>query len=105
MHAEIQSISSFFQAIGQEADLPQLVDRLSADIRALQTRLRDKCSQYDSSQRRISELQHRIYVLEKDRVEHQGQITVDDGAQRRNVARLDEVLTELQAEKKKSAVS
>ncbi|THD23337.1 Lebercilin [Fasciola hepatica] len=92
------------KAIGQEADLPQIVDRMTADIRALQTRLREKTSQHDSSQRRISELQHRIYVLEKEREEHHSQITSDDAAQRRNAIRLDEAVAELQAEKKKTSM-
>ncbi|TPP65426.1 hypothetical protein FGIG_11719 [Fasciola gigantica] len=92
------------KAIGQEADLPQIVDRMTADIRALQTRLREKTSQHDSSQRRISELQHRIYVLEKEREEHHSQLTSDDAAQRRNTVRLDEAVAQLQAEKKKTSM-
>ncbi|VDP80467.1 unnamed protein product [Echinostoma caproni] len=92
------------KAIGQEADLPQIIDRLTADIRALQIRLREKTAQCDASHRRISELQHRIYVLEKDREEHQAQTNTDEAMQRRNAARLEETLVELQAEKKKSSM-
>uniref|UniRef100_A0A5K4F8C5 Lebercilin domain-containing protein n=2 Tax=Schistosoma mansoni TaxID=6183 RepID=A0A5K4F8C5_SCHMA len=66
----------------QEADMPQIVDRLNSEIRTLQIRLRDKTLQSSADQRKISELQQRIYLLEKtfDEKNNQSQYT-DEGSQ------------------------
>ncbi|VDP54491.1 unnamed protein product [Schistosoma curassoni] len=69
------------KAIGQEADMPQIVDRLNSEIRTLQVRLREKTLQSCIDQRKIHELQQRIYVLEKtiDEKHNQSQYT-DEGS-------------------------
>ncbi|KAF6767759.1 hypothetical protein AHF37_07915 [Paragonimus kellicotti] len=93
------------KAIGQEADLPRIVDRLTADVRSLQIRLREKTTQCETSQRKVNELQHRILVLEKECGEKQNVILPDDIALRKQANKMEEVLAELDREKKKVAVS
>ncbi|KAF8565179.1 hypothetical protein P879_09599 [Paragonimus westermani] len=92
------------KAIGQEADLPRIVDRLTADVRSLQIRLREKIAQCETSQRKVNELQHRIFVLEKECEEKQNVILPDDIALRKQAIKMEEVLAELDREKKKVAV-
>ncbi|CAL8085637.1 unnamed protein product [Calicophoron daubneyi] len=91
------------KAIGQEADLPQIVDRLTMDIRSLQVRLRDKTQQFEASQRRISDLQHRILVLEKESEERQNLLDQEEIHQKIKTEKPEEMAAELQSEKKKSA--
>ncbi|XP_018644006.1 Protein C6orf152, putative [Schistosoma mansoni] len=94
------------KAIGQEADMPQIVDRLNSEIRTLQIRLRDKTLQSSADQRKISELQQRIYLLEKtfDEKNNQSQYT-DEGSvisHKRN-NKTHDISIELQEEKKKNS--
>ncbi|CAH8615831.1 unnamed protein product [Schistosoma rodhaini] len=94
------------KAIGQEADMPQIVDRLNSEIRTLQIRLRDKTLQSSADQRKISELQQRIYLLEKtfDEKTNQSQYT-DEGSvisHKRN-NKTHDISIELQEEKKKNS--
>ncbi|CAH8600091.1 Lebercilin [Schistosoma haematobium] len=94
------------KAIGQEADMPQIVDRLNSEIRTLQVRLREKTLQSCVDQRKIHELQQRIYVLEKtiDEKHNQSQYT-DEGSSvshKRNNKNYD-ISIELQEEKKKNS--
>ncbi|CAH8573583.1 unnamed protein product [Schistosoma intercalatum] len=94
------------KAIGQEADMPQIVDRLNSEIRTLQVRLREKTLQSCIDQRKIHELQQRIYVLEKtiDEKHNQSQYT-DEGSSvshKRNNKTYD-ISIELQEEKKRNS--
>lgn len=88
--------------------MPQIVDRLNSEIRTLQVRLREKTLQSCIDQRKIHELQQRIYVLEKtiDEKHNQSQYT-DEGSSvshKRNNKTYD-ISIELQEEKKKNSVS
>ncbi|CAH8607012.1 unnamed protein product [Heterobilharzia americana] len=93
------------KAIGQEADMPQIVDRLTAEVRTLQIRLREKTTQSSTDQRKISELYHRIYILEKMYDERQSQSQYcDDGSSvsRKRSNKTGDLSNELEEEKKKN---
>ncbi|GAA51310.1 lebercilin [Clonorchis sinensis] len=88
------------KAIGQEADMPRIIDHMTADIRSLQSRLREKTNQYYAAQQKISELQRRNAILQKECDEKQN---LDGSVIKKQVSRLDEILGELDREKKKVA--
>ncbi|KAH8858902.1 CCAAT-box DNA binding subunit B [Schistosoma japonicum] len=95
------------KAIGQEADMPQIVDRLNAEIRSLQIRLREKTQQSNVDQRKINELYQRIYVLEKTTIDEkhsQSQFNDEESTvshQRSN--KLTDIPIELKVEKRKNS--
>ncbi|CAH8637255.1 unnamed protein product [Dicrocoelium dendriticum] len=89
------------KAIGHEADLPRIVDRLTADVRSLQIRLREKTNQCEAGQRKIKELQHRIFVLERELEEKQNIVVPDDLILKKQASRIEELRAELDREKKK----
>ncbi|TGZ58858.1 hypothetical protein CRM22_009408 [Opisthorchis felineus] len=92
------------KAIGQEADMPRIIDHMTADIRSLQARLREKTNQNYAAQQKISELQRRNAVLQKECDEKQNLVFPDGSMIKKQVNRIDEILGELDCEKKKVAV-
>ncbi|KER22250.1 hypothetical protein T265_14902, partial [Opisthorchis viverrini] len=91
------------KAIGQEADMPRILDHMTADIRSLQARLREKTNQCYAAQQKISELQRRNAVLQKECDEKQNLLLPDGSVVKKQVGRMDEILGELDREKKKVA--
>lgn len=95
------------KAIGQEADMPQIVERLNSEIRTLHIRLREKILQSNIDQRKIHELQQHVYVLEKtmnDEKHNQSQYTDERSSisYKRNNKTYD-ITIELKEEKKKNS--
>ncbi|VDP98951.1 unnamed protein product [Trichobilharzia regenti] len=92
-------------AIGQEADMPQIIDRLNSEVRTLQLRLREKTLQSSADQRKISELLHRVYLLEKSSTcdDKQNQ-SLDNGSlqSRKKLNKSENTTSELDEEKKKN---
>ncbi|KAK4468080.1 hypothetical protein MN116_008069 [Schistosoma mekongi] len=95
------------KAIGQEADMPQIVDRLNAEIRSLQIRLREKTQQSNVDQRKINELYQRIYVLEKtamDEKHSQSQFNDEESTvTRQRSNKITDIPIDLKVEKKKNS--
>nr|CAH8859801.1 unnamed protein product [Trichobilharzia regenti] len=93
------------KAIGQEADMPQIIDRLNSEVRTLQLRLREKTLQSSADQRKISELLHRVYLLEKSSTcdDKQNQ-SLDNGSlqSRKKLNKSENTTSELDEEKKKN---
>ncbi|CAH8862909.1 unnamed protein product, partial [Trichobilharzia szidati] len=94
------------KAIGQEADMPQIIDRLNSEVRTLQLRLREKTLQSSADQRKISELLHRVYLLEKSTCDDkQNQSSFDNGSlqSRKKSNKSENTTSELDEEKKKNS--
>ncbi|VDN25164.1 unnamed protein product, partial [Dibothriocephalus latus] len=54
-------------AVGREAEMPMLVDRLNAEVRSLQIQLRRKSEQVENAERRATELEQRMMPLLEQR--------------------------------------
>uniref|UniRef100_A0A0X3PP55 Uncharacterized protein n=2 Tax=Schistocephalus solidus TaxID=70667 RepID=A0A0X3PP55_SCHSO len=55
------------KAVGREAEMPMLVDRLNAEVRSLQIQLRRKSEQVENAERRAAELEQRMMPLLEQR--------------------------------------
>ncbi|CAH8862917.1 unnamed protein product [Trichobilharzia szidati] len=93
------------KAIGQEADMPQIIDRLNSEVRTLQLRLREKTLQSSADQRKISELLHRVYLLEKSTCDDKQNQSFDNGSlqSRKKSNKSENATSELDEEKKKNS--
>lgn len=53
----------FHQAVGKEADMPSIVERLNTEVHNLQLLLRRKSEQADAAERRYNDMEQRLLPL------------------------------------------
>uniref|UniRef100_A0A5K3EL16 Lebercilin domain-containing protein n=1 Tax=Mesocestoides corti TaxID=53468 RepID=A0A5K3EL16_MESCO len=84
------------KVVGREADMPGVIDRLTAEVRSLQIQLRRKHEQAETAEKKASEMEHRLLPL-LDRREHKTTGSSVSGDQQMSGAASDEAGKHTQA--------